>query len=201
MSFPFMKDATINSYSVQQRDNSQRKEIVITYRKTLGAAFLLIIVFSIFIFFILSYGYTSLTLLLLLAIILSSEQYSKKISIIRNISDNSMTIHKQTGFKKEIDYYKQEDKPQLKLLKLSDVKERFTDTDHFALSVASDNKITLLRFLDAQFIEGRTSYFTRYQNVPLLKSKEAQDISIFLDIPLSSKPGDLMALLKEKGFY
>lgn len=82
-----------------------------------------------------------------------------------------------------------------------DVKEHFTDTDHFALVIASGNKITLLRFLDMRLGEGRTNYFSKCLNVPFIRNKEAQNISTFLDLPLSSKQGDLMALLKEKGFY
>jgi len=176
---------------IKQKTESKQKKIIITYnRKRIAILFIATLFFLAYVFLIASRDY--FVFIIGFCILTPTEVgfFSKKTYIIKNISDNSIIIQKQSILKSETTIYKKEENPSLKLI--------FKDslTDKFDLVIVSRNKMTTLGFIDSPFpFNNYGHYFTRHSTYEdnlrghtLSFSKiEVGSISNFLDISISGK--------------
>lgn len=176
---------------IEQKTENQQKKIIITHnRKRLAAIFLIALFFLVFIFFISGYNYFLFIVIFCLAILPQIGFLSKKMCIIENISDNSIIIRKQSIFKSEITVYKKEENPALKLI------FKDSQTNQFGLAITSNNKMTILSFIDPPFPFYYSHYYRtqysvyegrRYGYILRFSEMEVRNISNFLDMPTSGK--------------
>lgn len=195
-----IKSLSPYTYKIKRLDGIDRREIVIAYNKK--GWNIVSIAFVLFILSIFGSNYFLSALVFLIYFVSLSGEYSKRVCIIKNILDNSLIICEQAILKEETSTFLGEEKTFLETLGISYGKAYFKSEKRFALALASNNKTALLRFVSPPYlVVGTRVPLSQYRDVIMLGDKEIQDIATFLNLPISSKSGDLVTLLKEKGLW
>lgn len=186
-------------YTIKQSDNGYQKGITITYsRKQWNKLFIPAILIFVYIFLIINYNLFLLIITLSFLFLGMSGQYSKRIRIAKDLSDNTTTIYEQAILKRKSIIYTKEEDPKLRILKISYI----DDPDRFALALVSNNKMTLLHFVTPPYLRvGSRVPLSEYQDILMLSSKEIQDIATFLSLQILDEPRDLVMVLRSMGVW
>jgi hypothetical protein len=161
--------------NIEQKIEGYQKKIIIAYnRKILAVFFTVVLIFLIYILINIHDYFIVVIYILLIPSQLGF--FSPKICIIKNMSDNSITIQKQSILNNETIAFKNEENPILKLF-------RVMPAGNFALVIVSKNKKATLNPANPPF---PFRVGVRYNQWRFTK-KDAKNISNFLNIPLSSE--------------
>lgn len=136
-------------------------------------------------------GYFLLSLVLSILVMSQIGYFSQKTYIIKNLSDDSVTVHIQTILKQDTRVYNKEENIRLKMFRFPRMEE--TVPERVALAILSGvDKIVFLPFAVPPFPfypYGR--YATSNSNWAKLQINEVKSAAVFLNIPLVEQIGEL----------
>lgn len=176
-------------HSIKKKNENNQKQVIITQNKR---RILTVIIFLLSFLFLMTDIMRDNYLLFMAVVFLiisgNLSSFYNKITIIRNISNSSIIIKKQTFLKRERDIvYQKEQSPSLKLFKYLQIDS--TMTSRFSLVINSSGRMNELSFAKSLFPFKNNKKW--YGHIIPFNKKEAENISRFLNIPLLNKIGDI----------
>lgn len=183
--------------TIEQANIDNKKEVTIKSAKFTGIIFYLDVALAVFIFYLLiiesnkdirSYFYSILALIAIISPRIGKS--SQRTSIIRDYSNDSITICIQATLKKQIRVYEKGENIYFKMFRMPTIYEAVPE--RFVLAILSGENITFLPFAVPPF----PFYFYGRNPRPdsnwiILEKNQVESIIAFLNLPLVQEIGEM----------